>query len=129
MLTLLKKLRAKRPAAYQRLRIESVCSRLGLTSLSFLWQREQRALLADMVGDVEDDDGSEEEEERSGSVVDVSVDGGRLRGGVDAVVVKVASIGLLPRRHLNRSLKELQRTCLGQNVGVHRSIPVHTDIL
>ena len=44
-----------------------VCSRLGLTSLSFLWQRE-RVHLADMVGDVEDDDGSEEEEERSDSV-------------------------------------------------------------
>ncbi len=26
---------------YQRVRVESVCSRLGLTSLAFLWRRDQ----------------------------------------------------------------------------------------
>jgi diphthine-ammonia ligase len=30
---------------YQRLRVESVCSRLGLTSLAYLWHQPQRALL------------------------------------------------------------------------------------
>ncbi|CAN0140341.1 unnamed protein product, partial [Discosporangium mesarthrocarpum] len=52
-------------STYQRTRVESVCTRLGLTSLAFLWQRGQSGLLQDMVGA-----------------------GG---GGVDAVLVKVRS--------------------------------------
>ena len=34
---------------YQRVRVESVCLRLGLTPLAFLWRREQSALLREMV--------------------------------------------------------------------------------
>jgi diphthine-ammonia ligase len=34
---------------YQRLRVEAVCGALGLTPLAFLWQRDQRRLLQDMV--------------------------------------------------------------------------------
>lgn len=34
---------------YQRLRVESVCSRLGLVSLAYLWRQEQSLLLQDMV--------------------------------------------------------------------------------
>lgn len=37
-------------STYQRTRIESVCARLGLTSLSYLWQRGQGELLAEMAG-------------------------------------------------------------------------------
>jgi diphthine-ammonia ligase len=36
-------------STYQRLRVENVCSRLGLTVLSFLWQRD-RAELLDEIG-------------------------------------------------------------------------------
>jgi diphthine-ammonia ligase len=34
---------------YQRLRVEHVAQRLGLTVISYLWQREQKGLLQDMV--------------------------------------------------------------------------------
>ncbi len=33
---------------YQRVRVESVCSRLGLTSLAFLWRRDQVTLIRDL---------------------------------------------------------------------------------
>ena len=63
---------------YQRSRVESVCARLGLASLAYLWQREQPPLLDEMIG-----------------------------AGVHAVVVKVASLGLTAN-HLGRSLGELR---------------------
>ena len=50
---------------YQRLRVEAVCRRLALQPLAWLWGRGQRGLLDDMV-----------------------------RGGVEAVLVKVAAFGL-----------------------------------
>lgn len=34
---------------YQRLRVESVCSRLGLVSLAYLWKQDQSFLLQEMV--------------------------------------------------------------------------------
>ena len=34
---------------YQRTRVENVCARLGLTCLAYLWQRDQRELLAEMI--------------------------------------------------------------------------------
>lgn len=34
---------------YQRLRVESVCSRLGLVSLSYLWKQDQSLLFHEMV--------------------------------------------------------------------------------
>lgn len=34
---------------YQRLRVESVCSRLGLISLAYLWKQDQSLLLQEMV--------------------------------------------------------------------------------
>ena len=36
-------------STYQRLRVENVCERLGLFSLAYLWQRDQRELLQEMV--------------------------------------------------------------------------------
>ena len=62
---------------YQRCRVENVCSRLGLHSLAFLWRKDQRALLHEMI-----------------------------ESGVDAVIVKVASMGL-EQRHLGRTIGEL----------------------
>ena len=50
---------------YQRHRVENVCQRLGLTSISYLWRREQGNLLREMISNQ-----------------------------VDAVLLKVASLGL-----------------------------------
>ncbi|KAG2781362.1 hypothetical protein PC129_g3558 [Phytophthora cactorum] len=66
-------------STYQRNRVENVCTRLGLTSLGYLWRREQTELLQEMI----DSD-------------------------VEAILVKVASIGLQPRRHLGKTIAELQ---------------------
>ena len=76
---------------YQRLRVEAVCHRLGLQPLAWLWGRSQRGLLDDMV-----------------------------RGGVEAVVVKVAAFGLSSAM-LGRSVASLQREFarLGDLVGLN----------
>lgn len=55
------------------------CSRLGLTSLGYLWRRDQEELLDDMV-----------------------------ESGIEAIIVKVASIGLTPRKHLGKTIATLQ---------------------
>jgi diphthine-ammonia ligase len=34
---------------YQRLRVENVCSRLGLVSLAYMWKQDQTSLLENMV--------------------------------------------------------------------------------
>ena len=52
-------------STYQRLRVENVCHRLGLRSLAYLWHKNQSVLLDEMT-----------------------------EAGVDAILVKVASIGL-----------------------------------
>ncbi|MCI02302.1 meiotically up-regulated protein 71-like protein, partial [Trifolium medium] len=56
---------------YQRLRVESVCSRLGLVSLAYLWKQDQSVLLNEMIAN-----------------------------GIVAVTVKVAAMGLDPAKHL-----------------------------
>ncbi|XP_032811911.1 diphthine--ammonia ligase isoform X3 [Petromyzon marinus] len=63
---------------YQRLRVENVCERLGLTPLALLWHREQEELLQEMV-----------------------------TAGVEAILIKVAALGLDPRKHLGKSLLEM----------------------
>ncbi|BGP19946.1 hypothetical protein JCM10213v2_008077 [Rhodosporidiobolus nylandii] len=65
---------------YQRVRVEHVCQRLGLTPLAFLWEREQRALLSEMV-----------------------------EAGMESVLVKVAGAGLQVE-HLGKTLAEMQPT-------------------
>jgi diphthine-ammonia ligase len=70
-------------STYQRLRVESVCERLGFTVLSYLWQRDRVELLQEMVSN-----------------------------GVEAVLVKVAGAGLEPKLHLGKSLAELQPSLL-----------------
>ncbi|XP_026675302.1 diphthine--ammonia ligase isoform X2 [Ceratina calcarata] len=63
---------------YQRIRVENVCSRLGLISLSYLWRRDQDVLFKEMIA-----------------------------SSVNAVIIKVAALGLEPR-HLGKSLSEMQ---------------------
>lgn len=63
---------------YQRVRAENVCARLGLKLLSPLWGREQSELLQEMID-----------------------------YPIDAILIKVAGIGLEPEKHLGRSLSEM----------------------
>ena len=69
-------------STYQRTRIEHVCSRLNLTSLSYLWRMSnQRTVLNSILDD----------------------------GQIDAVLVRVACPpGLMPYRHLGKSLRTLR---------------------
>ncbi|KAG9445809.1 hypothetical protein H6P81_011937 [Aristolochia fimbriata] len=68
---------------YQRLRVESVCSRLQLVSLAYLWKQDQSTLLEEM-----------------------------MTKGILAVIVKVAALGLSPKKHLGRELADLQSELL-----------------
>ncbi|XP_077998051.1 uncharacterized protein LOC144451142 [Glandiceps talaboti] len=63
---------------YQRVRVESVCSRLGLTSLSYLWRRSQQELLLEMIA-----------------------------CQVKAIVIKVAALGLDPSKHLGKTIEDI----------------------
>ncbi|KAI9591545.1 hypothetical protein BDF19DRAFT_257385 [Syncephalis fuscata] len=67
---------------YQRIRVEHVCQRLGLTSLAYLWQQDQTELLNSMV-----------------------------KNSLCSVLIKVAAMGL-NQRHLGKSLQEMQPTLL-----------------
>ena len=58
---------------YQRVRVESVCLRLGLTPLAYLWLRDQSELLNEMV-----------------------------MSGMESVLVKVACLGL-DKKHLGKT--------------------------
>ncbi|XP_024191408.1 diphthine--ammonia ligase isoform X1 [Rosa chinensis] len=64
---------------YQRLRVESVCSRLGLVSLAYLWKQDQSLLLQEMI-----------------------------TSGIVAITVKVAAMGLDPSKHLGKEMSVLQ---------------------
>jgi diphthine-ammonia ligase len=66
---------------YQRLRVEDVCIRLNLIPLTYLWQRDRRLLLDEMIS-----------------------------AGVHAVLVKVAGAGLDPYKHLGKDLESLRPT-------------------
>jgi diphthine-ammonia ligase len=80
-------------STYQRARVENVCSRLGLTCLAYLWQRDQKELLSEMI-----------------------------QAGLTAVIIKVAAIGInssvqrltigLKSLHLGKTLGEMQPTLL-----------------
>ncbi|KAL7437368.1 hypothetical protein ACHAXM_009085 [Skeletonema potamos] len=69
-------------STYQRTRIEHVCARLNLTSLSYLWRMSsQRSLLDSILDD----------------------------GEIEAILVRVACPpGLMPYRHLGKSLRDLR---------------------
>ncbi|CAG8683821.1 15976_t:CDS:2, partial [Acaulospora morrowiae] len=62
---------------YQRVRVENVCNRLGLMSLAYLWRRDQKELLSEMIS-----------------------------SGINAILIKVAAIGLKPT-HLGKSIEEM----------------------
>uniref|UniRef100_A0A2P2KEG4 Diphthine--ammonia ligase n=1 Tax=Rhizophora mucronata TaxID=61149 RepID=A0A2P2KEG4_RHIMU len=64
---------------YQRLRVESVCSRLGLVSLAYLWKQDQSLLLQEMI-----------------------------TNGIVAITVKVAALGLDPAKHLGKEIAFLK---------------------
>jgi len=66
-------------STYQRTRVENVCGRLGLISLSYLWQRPQHLLLDEMAS-----------------------------AGLDARIVKVAAIGLDPDSFLWKNVTSHQ---------------------
>lgn len=70
---------------YQRTRVENVCHRLGLTSLAYLWQRDQLQLMQEMCG---------------------------LE--LEARLIKVAAVGL-SERHLGLTLQEAFPTLLRLN--------------
>lgn len=63
---------------YQRLRVEDVCSRLGICSLSYLWRRDQKELLQEMID-----------------------------CNIEAIVIKVAALGLDPTKHLGLRIDKL----------------------
>ncbi|KAG5476893.1 hypothetical protein LSCM1_05225 [Leishmania martiniquensis] len=66
---------------YQRNRVECICDRLGLVSLSYLWMRQPGEIL-DMVRELH----------------------------VRAILVKTASIGLVPRQLIGKTLEEVRPT-------------------
>ena len=63
---------------YQRVRVENVCSRLGLVSLSYLWRRDQAELFDEMID-----------------------------SKVEAILIKVATLGL-DGKHLGLSLSQVR---------------------
>lgn len=78
-------------STYQRVRVENVCQRLGLTCLAFLWERSQDELLDEIIA-----------------------------SGLDARVIKTAAYGL-GKEHLGKSLAELRPLLvrLNQMYGIH----------
>ncbi|KPV71892.1 uncharacterized protein RHOBADRAFT_307, partial [Rhodotorula graminis WP1] len=70
---------------YQRVRVEHVCARLGLVPLAYLWERDQKDLLADMVD-----------------------------ADIESILVKVAGAGL-GVQHLGKTLAQMQPTLLKLN--------------
>ncbi|EGX51741.1 hypothetical protein AOL_s00043g760 [Orbilia oligospora ATCC 24927] len=73
-------------SSYQRTRVESVCQRLGLISIAWLWQRKQERVLREM------------------DVV-----------GLDARIIKVASLGL-DERWLGRSVADFKTRMALENI-------------
>ena len=71
---------------YQRIRVENVCHRLDLIVLAYLWERDQTTLLKEMV-DCE----------------------------VEAIVIKVATMGLRPNIHLGLTLRQLLSVMVEHN--------------
>ncbi|KAJ7180235.1 hypothetical protein C8R43DRAFT_1093586 [Mycena crocata] len=70
---------------YQRVRVEHVCRRLGLTPLCYLWQRDQGELMTEMIA-----------------------------AGMEAILIKVAGIGLTTK-HLGCTLAQMESTFIKLN--------------
>ena len=87
---------------YQRTRVENVCARLGLTPLAYLWQRDQKEILADIIA-----------------------------SGLVAVIIKVAAVGTLllflayvglKSVHLGKPLSDMQSTLLALVLHGHATL-------
>lgn len=65
-------------SSYQKSRVESICRRLNLTMLAYLWNKEQDQLLQDMIDE-----------------------------HFEAILIKVACMGLT-RQHVGQSIREMQ---------------------
>jgi diphthine-ammonia ligase len=65
-------------STYQKNRVENLCERLGLTSLAYLWMRNQKELLLDMIKD-----------------------------GMNSLIIKTCTMGL-DKEDLLKSIEELQ---------------------
>ncbi|XP_063719407.1 uncharacterized protein LOC134846102 isoform X3 [Symsagittifera roscoffensis] len=70
-------------STYQRTRVESVCARLGLVSLAYLWKRDQVELLHEMP-----------------------------HRGLDAMLIKISGIGLTVENHLGKTLQSISADLL-----------------
>lgn len=77
---------------YQRVRVENVCKRLNLQPLAYLWHRNQEDLLREMIA-----------------------------CNIQAVIIKVAALGLEPDKHLGKTLDEMEPYLLelSKKYGVH----------
>ncbi|KAI5936721.1 Diphthine--ammonia ligase [Manis javanica] len=77
---------------YQRVRVENVCKRLNLQPLAYLWQRNQEDLLQEMIS-----------------------------SNIQAIIIKVAALGLHPDKHLGRTLDQMEPYLLelSKKYGVH----------
>lgn len=85
---------------YQRVRVENVCSRLNLISLAYLWRRDQTELLQEMI-----------DCQVHAIIIKVSSRCHLVRPQVSdmhLVWSQVAALGLVPDRHLGKSLREMQ---------------------
>lgn len=66
-------------STYQKNRVENICKRLNMESLAYLWERNQPELLQDMID-----------------------------SGLEAILIKVACMGLVPQKHLGKTIKEMR---------------------
>ena len=78
-------------SSYQQQRVDKACALAGMRSLTFMWQRDQCQLLEDIVA-----------------------------SGVDARIIKVASLGL-NSRHLGLPLK----TAKDELISLHKKLGIH----
>ncbi|XP_064920264.1 diphthine--ammonia ligase isoform X8 [Columba livia] len=70
---------------YQRDRVEDVCRRLNLQPLAYLWRQNQETLLKEMIS-----------------------------SNIQAIIIKVAALGLDPDKHLGKSLDQMEPYLLEQ---------------
>lgn len=73
---------------YQRLRVEHICSRLGLVSLAPLWERDQGQILEELV-----------------------------TKQYKVILIKIACGGLVPSRHLGREMGEIKEELMEMGKG------------
>ena len=79
-------------SSYQKVRVESICRRLGIKSLAPMWEQDQVDLVQRMIS-----------------------------CHLNAILVKVAACGLSPEKHLGKSLEEMLPTLMALNdkFGLH----------